>query len=291
MLSPTNEQALEATIEKKLTGTTREELMAQTPSGTWADAAPHYRADNGYYVGNPADFDAPFAIDTRRFWHFLESTQPDELAKLKTKPQWELLVMQTLDRLLKKYGVLHLLRKGLAIDDARFTLLYAAPLVSSSDTVKDAFERNEFSVTRQIRYSTANPREELDMVVFINGLPVATIELKNAWTGQTARVQGIKQYQFDRDATQPLLQFGRCVVHFAVDTDEVFMTTRLAGRETFFLPFNKGTEQHGAGNPPNTFGHKTAYLWDDVLTRQSLSAILQHFVTLDGTATRSRSAI
>lgn len=281
MPSQTNEQALEAAIEKRLTGTTREEAKA----GAVAESIPQYRTSNGYWLGEPTDFDAEYAIDTRRFWHFLTTTQADELAKLQTQPQWELLILQKVDRLIKKYGLLHLLRKGLDIDDAHFTLLYVPPLASSSQAVRDAFERNEFSVTRQVRYSTANPRQEVDMVVFINGLPVATLELKNPWTGQNARTHGIKQYKFDRDATQPLLQFGRCVVHFAVDTDEVFMTTRLGGKDTFFLPFNKGNDTHGAGNPPNLFGHKTAYLWEDVLTRQNLSTIIQHFVTLNGKPT------
>ncbi len=284
MPSHTNEQALEAAIEKKLTGTTREELNQQGVTSAWAEAATQYRAGNGYWLGETTDFKADYAIDTRRFWHFLQTSQPLELAKLQKQPQWELLILQKVDRLIKKYGVLYLFRKGLEIDDARFTLLYEPPLASSSQSVKDAFARNEFSVTRQLRYSTTNVREEIDMVVFINGLPVATLELKNHWTGQNAKVHGIKQYKWDRDATQPLLQFGRCVVHFAVDTDEIYMATRLSGKDTYFLPFNQG-HNFGAGNPPNSFGHKTAYLWEDVLTRQSLSTIIQHFVTLSGKAT------
>lgn len=282
MPSLTTEQALEAAIEKKLTGLTREEVKENGLSV--AEAAQSYRAGNGYWMGEPADFDAEYAIDTNRFWHFLKTTQPDELDKLKNEPQWELLVLQKVDRLIKKYGVLYLLRKGFDINDAHFTLLYVPPLASSSQSVKDAFERNEFSVTRQVRYSLSNPRQEIDMVVFINGLPVTTMELKNGWTGQSARVQGIKQYKYDRDATQPLLQFGRCVVHFAVDPDEVYMTTRLSGNSTFFLPFNRG-HNHGAGNPPNPFGHKTAYLWEDVLSRQCLSTIVLHYATLDGKST------
>ena len=285
MPSHTNEQALEAAIEKKLTGSTREELKELGVTSSWAEAAIQYRSGNGYWMGESTDFDPEYAIDTRRFWHFLKTTQPLELFKLQTQPQWELLILQKIDRLIKKYGVIYLFRKGLDIEDAHFTMLYVPPLASSSQTVKDAFEQNEFSVTRQLRYSTTNPREEVDMVVFINGLPVATLELKNQWTGQNARVHGIKQYKWDRDATQPLLQFGRCVVHFAVDPDEIFMTTRLSGKDTFFLPFNKGDKNHGAGNPPNIFGHKTAYLWEDILTPQSLSTIIQHFVTFDGKAT------
>jgi type I restriction enzyme R subunit len=120
------------------------------------------------------------------------------------------------------------------------------------------------------------------MVLFVNGLPIVTIELKNHWTGQNARVHGINQYMYKRDIGQPLLNFGRCIVHFAVDTDEVYMTTKLAGANTFFLPFNLGNN-FGKGNPPNPFGHKTNYLWQEVLTRESLANIIQHFVRFDGT--------
>jgi type I restriction enzyme R subunit len=119
------------------------------------------------------------------------------------------------------------------------------------------------------------------MVVFVNGLPIATLELKNHWTGQTAKVQGIKQYKYDRDIKQPLLNFGRSLVHFAVDTDEVYMCTKLDGAKSFFLPFNKGNK-HGKGNPPNSFGHKSSYLWEEVFTRESLANIIQHFVRFDG---------
>ena len=112
--------------------------------------------------------------------------------------------MERLDRLVKKYGILRLLRKGLEVDDAHFTLMYVLPLASSSVAVKTNFDNNEFSVSRQIRYSLLNPREEIDMVVFVNGLPIATMELKNHWTGQNAKVHGQNQYKTKRDITQPL---------------------------------------------------------------------------------------
>jgi len=140
-----------------------------------------------------------------------------------------------------------MLKKGLAVDDAFFNLMYLAPLASSSQSVVDNFAANIFSVTRQVRYSLANPLQEIDMVLFINGIALVSLELKNAWTGQNARYHGTKQYRKDRDTAQPLLQFGRCLVHMAVDTDEVYMTTKLAGKATFFLPFNKG-HNHGQGN-------------------------------------------
>ncbi|RAR46448.1 type I restriction endonuclease subunit R [Flavobacterium lacus] len=280
MPSQTNESALEQSIEKKLTDSSLEELKV-IASGGVNEPNEIYRSGNGYYIGYASDFNAKYAIDEVRFWHFLETTQKEELAKLQKQNDWKLKILERLDRMIKKYGVLKLLRKGLEIDDAHFTLFYVLPLASSSQTVKEKFEQNEFSVTRQVRYSVTNPREEIDMVLFINGLPFSTMELKNHWTGQNAKVHGQNQYKFKRDITQPLLNFGRCIVHFAVDTDEVYMTTKLDGGSTFFLPFNLGNN-HGKGNPTNPFGHKTSYLWDEVLTRQSVANIIQHFVRFDG---------
>ena len=279
MVSQTNEQALEAAIEKALTGTCQEEAIAGVRE------VPPDHNNRLYVVGQPSDFDMHYALDTEYFWRFLETTQKDELEKLKRNSpnDWQRKVLERFDRLIKKNGVLHLLKKGISVDDAQLNLLYPAPLASSGEKVHQDFAANIFSVTRQLRYSKANPLQEIDMVLFVNGIPIITLELKNAWTGQTARYHGQKQYRNDRDITQPLLQFGRCLVHMAVDTDEVYMTTKLAGKSTFFLPFNKGNG-HGQGNPPNMFGHKTAYLWEEVFTKQSLANIIQHFVRLDGTS-------
>lgn len=276
MVSNTKEVALEQAIQRHLTGLTSEELAGQP--------APDIHGP--FRLGLPADFDAEYALDTRLFWEFLETTQGKDLAKLKARHpgDWQRKILERFDRLIKKNGVLHLLKKGLAVDDAFFALMYPAPLASSAAKVHENFGANIFSVSRQVRYSKTNPGEEIDMVLFVNGLPLITIELKNAWTGQTARYHGQKQYRDGRDATQPLMQFGRALVHMAVDTDEVFMTTKLAGPATYFLPFNKGHNE-GEGNPPNPNGHKTAYLWEEVFTKESLAGIIQHFVLLEGKIT------
>ncbi|PXW16531.1 type I restriction enzyme R subunit [Chryseobacterium sp. CBTAP 102] len=276
MPSQTNELALETAIEKALCGISTEDIK----NGIVADSNAPYNG-NGYYIGNPGDFNAKYALDEVRFWDFLETTQKEELEKLKRQSDWKIKILDRFDKLVKKYGILRLLRKGLAVDDAQFTLFYVAPLQNSSQSIKDNFESNQFSVTRQLRYSVANPLEEIDMVIFINGIPISTIELKNQWTGQNAKVHGVNQYKYKRDTTQPLLNFGRCIVHFAVDTDEIYMTTKLDGVKTFFLPFNLGNN-FGKGNPPNPFGHKTSYFWQDVLRRDSIANIIQHFVRFDG---------
>lgn len=249
MTSQTNEQALESALEKRLTGNCLEELKEQ---GIELDTATErsdlvtervevYRSGNGYFIGSPNDFNALYAIDEQRFWNFLETTQQDELVKLQKQSDWKRKIMERLDRMIKKYGIIRLLKKGLEVDDAQFTLLYVLPMASSSEQVKKNFESNQFSVTRQIRYSLTNPKEEIDMVLFVNGLPFSTMELKNHWTGQNAKVHGQNQYKYKRDITQPLLNFGRCLVHFAVDTDEVYMTTKLNGAGTFFFAVQFGT--------------------------------------------------
>jgi type I restriction enzyme R subunit len=279
MVSKTNEKELEIAIEKQLTGSW---LEAQQAIAEGKEIP--FTQNHGYQLGLPQDFNARYALDTKRFWEFLEQTQHEELEKLqKHGGDWQLKVLERFDRLIKKYGLLHLLKKGLSVDDANLTLMYPAPLVSSSDKVKENFAANLFSSTRQVRYSLTNTLEEIDLVLFINGLPFTTLELKNPWTGQTARYHGQKQYREDRDIAQPLLQFGRCLVHMAVDTDEVYMTTKLDGKATFFLPFNKG-HNHGAGNPTNPHGHKTAYLWEAIFSKTSIANIVQHFVRLDGSS-------
>ncbi len=252
MVSNTKEQALEAAIEQALTGQCLETLGNDIGEGAAVYAKPHH----GFVLGQACDFDKQYAIDKRLFWQFLETTQAMELAKLQQHHphDWQRKVLERFDRIIKKQGVLHLLKKGLSVDDAHLTLMYPAPLASSSAVVSQDFAANLFSCTRQVAYSAQNPKQEIDMVLFINGIPLITLELKNHWTGQNAYYHGQKQYREDRDISQPLLHFGRCLVHMAVDTDEVYMTTKLAGKATFFLPFNKG-HRHGKGNPPNPYGH------------------------------------
>lgn len=273
MISKTNEQALEACIEQALiSGVHRENIESS------AEAARAYSHNVSYEPGDPTDFDREFAIDREKFWRFLELTQSDELNKLCTRPNWQRLVLERLNRKIQRDGIVKVLKSGLHIDDAHLTLLYSLPYNTINPEVTQNFQNNIFSVTRQVHYAEQNPALSVDMVIFINGLSVTTLELKNPWTNQTV-FHARKQYQTDRDPKEPLFQFARCLVHFAVDTDEVFMTTRLDSKKTYFLPFNKG-HNNGKGNPPNPNGYKTAYLWEDILQPQSLTRIIEHFAKL-----------
>ncbi len=287
MVSKTNEQALEATIQRKLTGTSLEELQNLSPSDLnenllIREQVKPSNENHGYELGLARDFDPNFALDLRCFWYFLETTQKEELEKLKSiAKDWRQKILERFDRIVKKDGLLQVLKKGLSVDNAKFYLMYPAPLASSGDKVKQNFDQNIFSCTRQVTYSKLNPLEEVDMLLFINGIPIVTLELKNPWTGQNAKYHGIRQYKKDRDISQPLFNFARALVHFAVDTDEIYMSTKLAGEKTFFLPFNKGNNG-GAGNPVNPNGHKSSYLWEEIFSPLSLANIIQNYMRLDG---------
>jgi type I restriction enzyme R subunit len=276
MPTDTTEAALEACIERFLTGG----VSATTPSeGSVQEDAATYQTSKGvgYLRGNSSDFNTEFALDEAKFWQFLEATQADELAKLHYKPDYRRQILERLHRKLRKDGILSVLKKGLDVDNAHFDLLYRLPYNDLNPEVKAKFESNLFSLTRQIHFSSSD-HKSIDMVLFLNGLPLVTLELKNPWTGQNVN-HAKKQYREDRDSKETLFQFRRCLVHFAVDPDEVWMTTKLDGKSTDFLPFNKG-HNHGKGNPPNPDGPKSAYLWQEILTRQSLTNIIERYAKL-----------
>ncbi len=178
---------------------------------------------------------------------------------------------------IRQKGIIEILRNGVKDLDLRVQLYFKKPTSLLNDKAQKQYSSNIFSVTRQLYYSLENSNS-LDMVLFINGLPLSTYELKNQWTGQNVK-HAIRQYQTDRDPKEPLFAFGRCMVHFAVDADLVYMTTHLNSTKTFFLPFNKGNND-GAGNPVNPEGLKTDYLWKDILTKDSLSNILENFAQI-----------
>ena len=234
---------------------------------------------NHYQSGSPSDYDPNLAIDTAKLWQFLKNSQPDQLKKLQDSPDWQRMILERIDRKLKKDGVLSVLKKGIAIHDANLTLYFSQPYNHLNPDIQARFEQNIFSVTRQVHFSPSDRTHSIDLVIFLNGLAIATIELKNPWTGQTA--YHAKQQYCSRNPKDPLFNFARCLVHFAADTDEVWMTTELNGKSTYFLPFNRG-QNHGKGNPVNPNGHKTSYLWEDVLSQTNLAAILEHFALLKG---------
>lgn len=279
MVSNTSEAALEAHIEKALCGSSVEQrqLAINEPFPDYA-----IQQGAGYEFSDAKNYDAEFAIDTETFWRFLQQTQAEELAKLSDRANWQRLILERLDKKIKKDGILSVLKKGLAIDNAHLTLLYRQPYNDLNPDVITKFNANIFSIARQIHYSKKDTGLSIDMVLFVNGLALITFELKKisqkGGHGQTV-YHAMKQYRETRDPNEPLFQFGRCLVHFAVDEDDIYMTSKLDGKATYFLPFNKGNH-HGKGNPVNEHGYRTAYLWEAVLMRRSLTNIIEHFAKL-----------
>ena len=273
--SVTNEQSFEWQIEKALVGSTREER------GPQADVAAQSPAPDRFYWGKPSDMDRSLAIDTRRLWSFLRASQPDTLAKYKGAASLEENAPQQIAAAIKTFGLLEVLRNGVDVDNIHLDLFYPRPGPSDSEASRLKFALNQFSLTRQQTYSLSASGNEIDMVLFVNGLPVFTFELKNPWTGQTARYHGRKQL-CEREPKDPLLSFGRCLAHFTLDQDEIFFATRLARDTTFFMPFNLGLPGgQGAGNPVNPGGFKTSYLWERFLTKATIADILQNYALFD----------
>lgn len=234
--------------------------------------------ESDYQQGNPKDYDREHAVDTVQLFDFLRSTQPQVVEQLRLQEASEKTrFLHRLQGEITRRGVIDVLRKGVRHGPASVEVFYGAP--SSGNTrAEELHASNIFSVTRQLRYSTNESRLALDMVLFINGLPVVTFELKNRFTRQTV-LDAVEQYKRDRDPRELLFQFGRCAVHFAVDDTEVQMCSHLQGSQSWFLPFNKG-HNDGAGNPPNPNGIATAYLWKEILTRASLTDIIENYAQI-----------
>lgn len=231
---------------------------------------------NGYEQGTNADYNRDYAIDETRLFRFLQDTQPDSLSKLGVFKS-EMKKKQFLNRLqgeIAKRGIIDVLRNGLKVYPASLIMFYLTP-TENNVKAKEMYEKNIFSVTRQLMYSNDSTRLALDMCIFINGLPVITFELKNQLTKQDVD-DAVNQYKTDRDPRELLFQFKRCMVHFAVDDARVKFCTKLDGKGSWFLPFDKGYND-GAGNPPNPNGLKTDYLWKEILTKNKLSRIIENY--------------
>lgn len=223
-----------------------------------------------------------YAIDVDVLFQFFDVTQPKAMTQLKKShgESYKSKIMYRLIRELNTRGMINCIRHGIRDTGVTLRLAYNKPTSDMNQTLIDLYEKNIFTVYRQVFYSNDN-QNSIDMMICLNGLPVAVMELKNHLTGQTVD-DAKRQFMEDRNPNELLFSFKkRAIVYFAVDTDEVYMTTRLNRRKTFFLPFNKGNNG-GKGNPPSKEGtYKTAYLWNEVLQKDSLLDILFRFVYLE----------
>ena len=252
MVTDTTEKGLEALITNSLTG-------------------------NGWLPGDPQDYERPHCVDLRHLSAFLAETQPETAAALDlaadstTRRRF----LERLKREITSRGIIDVLRKGVQHGPNEITLFYGTPTPGNTQA-EERYRQNRFSVTRQLRYSASNQQLSLDIALFVNGLPVITMELKNRFTGQTV-VDAVEQYKTSRSPQEDLFRLGRCAVHFAVDDEEAKFCSELKGKASDFLPFNKGKENGGAGNPVNPGGIKTAYLWEEILTPDGLTDILENY--------------
>jgi len=247
------------------------------------------REEAGYIESNPSDYDRAYCIDKTQLLEFLRATQPQAVARLTTiyGAGFEDKLLKRISDQIKSKGIVDILRNGVkAQEDVNLTLYYKQPASQLNPETIQRYHANRFSVTRQLRYSNDNPKLALDLVIFINGLPVITFELKNNLTKQNVK-DAMRQYQTSRNPQEPLFNFARCLVHFAVDEELVYMTTELNGKSTTFLPFNKGRKSDpnlrfpdSAGNPINPDGITTNYLWKHILSKPSLSNIIEKYAQI-----------
>ncbi len=275
MTTDISEKGLETLILRHMTGMDGialvSGLVAEKPDG----------GGTGYFAGSPKDYDRAHALDVPQLFAFLRTTQPEAFQKLEMgddpKDINHLKFLARLSAETGKRGAIDVLRKGLDHGPLHFDLFYGTPSEGNAKALA-LHAQNRFSITRQLAYSMDETRRALDLCLFVNGLPIATFELKNSLTKQTVE-DAVEQYRRDRDPRERLFDFGRCVVHFAVDDSEVRMCTQLKGKASWFLPFNKGYND-GAGNPPNPHGLKTDYLWKEVLTPAGLTHILENYAQI-----------
>lgn len=277
MKTDTSEGGLEQLICKAMTGMAcapnRAKLEAETEVASAAGGGA------GWICGHNDDYEREYTVDLAQLLAFLIETQEDAFNGLNLSddgpPRRKFLAR--LQGEISKRGVIDVLRKGIKDGPHHVELFYGTP--SPGNTIAaERYAQNHFSVTRQLRYSRDEAQRALDLGLFINGLPVATFELKNRLTKQTVE-DAVEQYKRDRDAREKLFEFGRCIVHFAVDDHEVRFCTHLKGKGSWFLPFNLGWND-GAGNPPNPDGLKTDYLWKRLLTREGLTDVLENYTQI-----------
>lgn len=229
----------------------------------------------GYSSIHFNEYDRTLCLIPNEVIGFIRKTQPKEWEKLELQygSDTENKFLKRLTDEIGKRGVIDVLRNGVKDRGSNFNLVYFEPKSGLNKEHQELYKQNQLVVVRQLHYSLKN-ENSIDMVLFVNGVPIVTMELKNELTGQNFK-HSENQYKKDRDPNEPLLKFKRCIVHFCVDNDRVTMTTELRGDKTFFLPYNKGIE-----NPLNPNGYKTYYLWEEVLSPTSILDILENFVHL-----------
>ncbi|MGE0582223.1 MAG: type I restriction endonuclease subunit R [Steroidobacteraceae bacterium] len=278
MTTDTTERGLERLICTALTGSACD--PGKVPINTVGERPAAYPPR--WICGRAEDYDREYCVDLAQLAAFLRETQPEaaEALDLDREGPTRRKFLARLQGEITKRGTINVLRHGIKHGAHHLDLFYGTPSPGNAKAA-ERYAANRFGVTRQLRYSRDEAQRALDLGLFINGLPVATFELKNSLTKQTVS-DAVEQYHRDRDPREKLFEFGRCVAHFAVDDHEVRFCTHLKGKDSWFLPFNQGWND-GAGNPPNPNGVKTDFLWKRILTRDGLTDILENYAQIVAT--------
>lgn len=247
--------------------------------GLEAQIVGYMTAGGGWIAGNPKDYDRSYAVDLVQLRAFVAATQEPlvDAFDLNNDSPTRQKFLARLQGEITKRGVIDVLRHGVKHGPHAIEFFFSTP-TPGNIKAEERYTANRFSVTRQLRYSNDETLNALDLCLFINGLPIGTFELKNSLTKQTVE-DAVEQYKRDRNPRELLFQFGRCIVHLAVDDSEVQFCTHFNGKASWFLPFNKGWND-GAGNPLNPEGLKTDYLWKQVLARDSLTNIIENYAQI-----------
>lgn len=234
---------------------------------------------HGYRIRTASSYDKDLCMDKEIVLEFIQATQPHAWEKLVEQygADAEVELLKRLDSEISERGLLSVFREGVTDRGVKISLAFWMPQSKLNEEVMSEYKSNVLSVMRQVKYSKKN-ENSIDVVIFLNGLPVFTVELKNQLTGQTVK-DAIQQYKTDRDPKEKLLAFKRCLTHFAVDTEQVFMVTELKGLATRFLPFNKGNK-NSSGNPTVPGKYKTHYLWEDVWAKDSVLDLVGNFINM-----------
>ena len=237
------------------------------------DHIEHHLIQSGYDSIDPTLYDKSLCLISTKLLDFIKSTQEKTYQKLEHQfgTETEPKLIKKVSTEIESRGVIDVLRKGVKTRGCEFKLVYFQPKSGLNPEHKDLYKQNRFTVIRQLKYSLKN-ENSIDMGIFINGIPIVMIELKNTLTGQN-HIDGEKQWNYDRDPKEPLFRFKRNLVYFSVGNEKVSMTTRLMGGKTRFLPYNKDIE-----NPINPVGHKSHYLWEDILQPNSMLDLIENFV-------------
>lgn len=247
---------------------------------TFERAIVEHLVENGWQEGSAKQYNRELALDTHTIIAFLKETQPNEWHRLEEfyKTDASAQIIKRLVKEIDHRGMLEVVRHGITDSGIRFQLAYFMPETTLNEETIQLYNQNRVQVTRQVHYSLKN-ENSVDLLLSLNGLLIATVELKNQFTGQNTD-NAKRQFSYDRDPRELLFQFKkRALVHFSVDPDEVFITTKIDGSKTFFLPFNKGYN-NGKGNPPNENGYRSAYLWEEIWQKDSWMNIISRFIHL-----------